>query len=260
MPNVRAAIYDTVIAEVFCRLRDKYSKANDNFDFDKSMIEAVTLELRKQRKIAKGIKNIADIKYTYDARADFPKPICSSGHWAILGRGKSLYRFVRLPQNNLIRVPADLPTKPTIMIAPDSTPSLVQKVLGKDEQATLTRVTYNRLIGVSLGCEVFWSQGHERTTISAGQIEVDAVFVGHDSGGEYVIPISAKGGDGDCLSYTQALNLNLYAAEKPRYRGMICRPMGLCRTEDDHIYLIEFTRTTDIRKIGVKKTWCYRLQ
>ena len=253
----REALYDLIIGEVFRRLREPNPRL-EALDFDKDFIEQTMGLLVREGRIPQHVKNIPDIKYTYDARKDFPEPISRTGYWATVGRGKSKYRFVRLPHNNLLPVPASLPKSVETSALADKTPALVARVLGDDEQATLARLEYNGVVGAFTGLTAMRVQGHERTTVSAGQIEVDEVYVGEDRQGQhYVLPISAKGGGKDSLSYTQALNLNMYAAEKERYRGLKCRPLGVTRDDDGSLYLVEFSNDLDIVKIRLLRARRY---
>lgn len=256
----RKAIYDAVIGEVFMRLYQK-SPGKEAYDFDKDFLESAVRDLLKSRRIAKGVKNIPDIKYTYDAREEFPEGITGCGCWAIVGRGKSKYRFVKLDRCNLIRIPDDLPVNPEPQRMKDKIPSLVARVLGDDEQAILARVEHDGLVEDFTGLAAMRVQGHERTTVSAGQIEVDEVYVGQDYAKTVVVlPISAKGGGKDRLSYTQALNLNLYASEKEKYHGLKVRPLGITRGNDGSIYIVEFTASTDIRSIKIERVRRYLIE
>lgn len=252
----RVTDYDAIITQVFRQLRRGHPKS-DVIDFEKSLIEDTIRDLYAREVISRNIRNVPDIKYTYDARRDFPDAISQHGHWSIIGRGKSRYSFVRIPHNNLIRVPQDLPKTPNSARLRDQTPASVLKVVGTDEQATLAQVRYNDVIGNLTGLSAHHVQSHERTTVSAGQIEVDDVYVAEDAKESgYVIPISAKGGN-DCLSYTQALNVNLYGAEKDRFSGMQRIPLGIVRAADKSIYVIQFSTDLDIRKIRIVKAVRY---
>jgi len=253
-PKSKFADYDIVISEAFLRLT-LMQGVNKSYEFEKKLLEDVIKDLVSKRKIRKsGIKNIADIKYTYDARKDFPSAISSKGHWAITGRGKGKYTFQKIEHNNLIRITGgfggieiqDYSFK-------DRTPTPVSEVLGSDEQATMTRLMYNDLLSPLLGMRTYRVQGHERTFLSCGQIEVDEVYVGDDGERKYIIPISGKGGDKDFLSYTQALNLSLYGKEKEAYKGYEILPLGVTRQTTGEIYVIEFTCSSDIHGIKIKK-------
>lgn len=252
----RVTDYDAIISEVFRQLRAK-RPSSAIIDFEKGLIEDTIRDLHTRGVISRNIRNVPDIKYTYDSRRDFPDSISQHGHWAIIGRGKSRYSFVRIPRNNLIRLPQDLPKAPKVVRLRDQTPPLVLAVVGSDEQATLAQIRHNDVIGRFTGLTANHVQSHERTTVSAGQIEVDDIYVGEDAKGRgFVIPISAKGGK-DCLSYTQALNLNLYGAEKDRFSGMERIPLGLVNAADESTYVIQFSTDLDIRKIRIVKAVRY---
>lgn len=254
----REALYDLVIAKVFLAARSSRD-ANGAHPFTKVQVATIIDEMVASKVLSKGIKNIPDIKYTYDARRDFPASIAKHGYWAIIGQGKGRYAFVKLAQNNLIRVPKDLPKPPKLIKVKDRTPPIVARVLGTDEQAALTRIRYNDLLAQFTGlAAVHHVQPHERTTVVAGQIEVDEICVGEDKHGKgYVIPISGKGGGKDNLSYSQALNLNLYAAEKARYNGLTSRPLGVTRGPDGSVYVVEFSTDRDIANIRIVRSGRY---
>lgn len=261
MPSTpKLADYDIVISEAFLRLVREQG-VNESYEFEKKLLEDVIKDLVSKRKIRKsGIKNIADIKYTYDARRDFPSTISSKGHWAITGRGKGKYTFQKIKQSNLIRIPEDfggIQIQGNSLM--DKTPAPVSEVLGNDEQATMARLMYNNLLSRFLGMETYHVQGHERTFLSCGQIEVDEVYVGKDDKRKYIIPISGKGGDTDSLSYTQALNLSLYGMEKKSYTGFVTIPLGVTRQTTGEIYVVEFTCASDIHGIKIKKVGKFTL-
>lgn len=252
------ADYDKVIAEVFRRLRAEYGNA-DAMPFEKSLLEEVTSQLVRSGAI-EAIRNIPDIKYTYDARKDFPASVSKTGFWAITGRGKGKYTLERIPKNNLIRIPADLAGYAiTRKKLKDATPPEVASVLGEDEQATMTRLRYNDILTDFFGFKTYQVQGHERTNLSCGQIEVDEVYVGSDEKHRYIIPISGKGGDKDCLSFTQALNLSIYAQEKSRYSGYIARPLGVARQSNGEIYVVEFSCTKAIHDLKIERVGVYTI-
>lgn len=248
-----SADYDIVISETFKRLVRDYG-TRDSYDFEKSLLETVIRNLVSAGKI-KRIKNIADIKYTYDARKDFPITISSKGYWAITGRGKGKYRIQKVAQNNLIRVPNDFGSARIQKYSlKDKTPPLVLEVLGDDEQATMTRLMYNDLLSRFLEMETHRIQGHERTFLSCGQIEVDEVYVGKKDGKhKYIIPISGKGGDKDFLSYTQALNLSLYSMEKESSKEFMGIPLGVTRQPTGDIYVVQFTCSLNIHDIKIER-------
>jgi len=248
----RQTLYDQIIIELFTRL---YNQDAVRLDFNRDDMENVIRDLGFR------IRNIPDIKYTYDSRRPFPQEILNTGHWAIVGRGKSQYSFVKIDQPNLICQPDHIHfVDPRFKFLEDRTPPLVQTVLGDDEQATMTRLHYSRVIADFLKMKNIWKvQGHERTTVSTGQVEIDEVYVAQKGDEKFVIPISAKG-KSDCLSYTQALNLNLYAKEKKRYKDLIPVPLGICKSDDGLIYIVEFSTPTDIQSISIIREGCYKLK
>ncbi|MDA8094821.1 MAG: hypothetical protein M0T84_13150 [Betaproteobacteria bacterium] len=124
------ADYDKIIAEAFRRLRTKYGKG-DQYPFEKQLLEDVARDLLDKR-VIEPIRNIPDIKYTYDARKPFPREIAATGFWAITGRGKGKYTFERIEQDNLIRIPDDLKLKYSLTTLKDITPPAVAAVLGDD--------------------------------------------------------------------------------------------------------------------------------
>lgn len=249
--------YDLVMSEVYTRLRIQHPEA-DSFYFDKALIEQVAAELVSEKRI-KIIKNLPDLKYTYDARRDFPTSMLADGFWGIAGKGKGKYLLTRLDRNNLIRIPENIGVEVTSLSQVDQTHPIVAKVLGNDEQATLRRIEANSLISDFLGFDAKRLQGHERTFLSCGQIEVDEVYVGTDGLNDYVIPISAKGGFKDYLSYTQALNLSLYALEKPQFQNYIGRPLGVWQQPNGPIYVIEFNSSDKIEDLRICRAKAYHL-
>ncbi len=242
--------YDAVIAKVFADLVKKHGKKKA-YEFTKGHVEQAAIELAAKGTI-KPIKNIPDIKYTYDARCDFPASILDVGFWGIVGKGKAKYEFQQLKQNNLIKVDPHLKAfKPKVSVIKDRTHSAVTAVLGNDEQATMTRLRNNDLISKFLDMDSWQVQGHERTFLSCGQVEIDEVYVGTRKNEKYVIPISAKGGGTDCLSYTQALNLSLYAQEKPQFRGYTPIPLGVLRITNGDIYIVKFNAANQLSDVKI---------
>lgn len=227
--------YDEIIIETFKKAEGCPTMFGD-FCFTKVDIEDIVRESRHR------IKNIPDIKYTYDARRTFPSYIQNKGFYAILGLGKGKYCFSRIPQNNLIHIEPS-----TDICFEDETPPLVKEVLGVDEQATFSIIHYNDLLTKFLGFKVYQVQNHERTTLSVGQVEIDSIYVGEKDGMKFIIPISGKGG-GDYLSYTQAMILNLFAKEKyPTYQ---CISLGV-KASVDSIKIIQFNDLINISEIKI---------
>jgi hypothetical protein len=143
-------------------------------------------------------------------------------------------------------------------------------LLGQDEQAMFTRVRSANLLQIVLKFPSWPIQGHHRTTVSYGQIEVDEVQAGLNAGQPTIVPISGKGGQ-DKLSWSQALNLNTYGIEKaPAMRGagkknarfspgsMAVRSLGLWRDDLNSVWTVEFTPDTAIDDIEIIKVRRFR--
>lgn len=154
----------------------------------------------------------------------------------IAGKGKGKYAFVKLAESPAVTIQADLYTIPL----PDATPEIVLEYAGSDEQGILAKLRYNRLLDVFLGITCYPLQNHLRTSIkNKGQVEIDDLYVGLNSGGkQYVVPIEAKSAK-DHLSKTQIQQGIDFARE--RYAKLILRPVGIQEMKDGSLVLIEFT-------------------
>lgn len=234
--------YSQILEHVF------NSKAGEDRPFTKDELEKAALLLSLD------VKNVADIRYTYDSREDFP-----FGNWAIVGRGKGKYSFVTLVKPNLIRVPDDIyPHITTASSILDMTPELIRSHVGNDEQATLTRLSYSSALQKILNLAKFEKlQDHYRTFLSAGQIEVDEVCIGEDTAGnKYIVPIAAKGGK-DHLSFSQVYHMDLFCREKfPKLIPMIC---GMYKALDGRIFLVRFDTDGNINNTKVISVHCIDL-
>jgi hypothetical protein len=200
--------------------------------------------------IKKEVRNAPDIKYTYDARRELPPEIEQCGPVTWLQRGKGKYKLRRTRRKNIIDFPGVLANEPVLEVELDQTPPFISGLLGNDEQAVFTRVRNVGLLSKVLGFMAWPIQGHHRTTVSYGQIEVDEVQAGLDKGQGTLVPISGKGGQ-DKLSWSQALNLNTYAAEKAPIPGLKVRSIGLWRDETNTIWIVEFSPHLDIDEIEI---------
>lgn len=226
----------------------------DQDDVRKAMRDAIADGL-----IDSEIKNVADIKYTYDARRELPAECEQCGPLTWLQAGKGCYTFRRTRRKNIITLPRDLPfEEPEVELEVDQTPPFVASLLGEDEQAVFTRVRNSNLIAKFLGFSAWPIQGHHRTTVSYGQIEVDEVQAGLDGQKRVIVPISGKGGQ-DKLSWSQALNLNTYGKEKPRVGGLTVRSIGLWRDRENTIWMVEFSPATDIDDIEFQQVRRFKL-
>ena len=114
----------------------------------------------RQNKIssrALAVKNIPDIIYTYRARADLPAEILATGHFAIVGRGKGKYSFVRLPGPNRIIIPTKMKTE----VVATAIPAWARPYMTNDEQGMLTSMATNNLVAKYLNLKVaFRLQSH----------------------------------------------------------------------------------------------------
>lgn len=253
--------YDRVVIALFRNLTDKLSKESlpKEIYFDQDDVRAAAQTAIGLGWIKTGVKNIADVKYTYDARRNLPDECEQCGHLTWLQVSKGKYKFVRTARRNIIVLPDDVPFE----ISPvepefDQTPPFVASLLGNDEQAVFTRIRNSGLIQKFLGFNSWPIQGHHRTTVSYGQIEVDEVQAGLDGPQRVIVPISGKGGQ-DKLSWSQALNLNTYGAEKPLVKGLETKSIGLWRDKEETIWMVEFTPETDIELIQFSKVRRFKL-
>jgi hypothetical protein len=176
--------------------------------------------------------------------------------WLQGGKGK--YKLRRTRRKNIIDF-SQLP-EPRLEIVVDQTPPFIAALLGNDEQAVFTRVRNIDLVSHVLGFKAWPIQGHHRTTVSYGQIEVDEVQAGMDQeGNSVIVPISGKGGQ-DKLSWSQALNLNTYALEKPPTTGMTVRSVGLWRDYLNTLWIIQFSPSLNIDEIEITNVRRFKFQ
>jgi hypothetical protein len=246
--------YDRIMIYLFRRLTAGHDATNLPLEmtFDQDDVRAAMAQAVDDKVIDKSVANVPDIKYTYDARRELPAEVEQLGPVTWLQVGKGTYKLRRTRRRNIIRLPQDLTSVPPIEAFVDATPPFIAALLGQDEQAVFTRVRNAGLIERVLDLKTYPIQGHHRTTVTYGQIEVDEVQAGLDANGELVIAaISGKGGQ-DKLSWSQALNLNTYAVEKVPAAGKI-RSIGLWRDHEDTIWIVQFSPECDIDKIEIEK-------
>lgn len=245
-------IYDQIIEKLFFELYNK-DKTKTTLYFSRDDLERVINDLDLS------VRNIPDIKYSYDARRDFPDAIKKVGNWAIIGRGKGKYSFINIKKPNLIKMPDDILSHVSEYYSiGDLTPPIVSSVLGDDEQATLSRVQYSEIIKKIFGfTSAHRVQGHKRTTVSTGQVEIDEVYVAKKHSKKFVLPISAKG-IGDNLSYTQIVNLTLYVEKDFLSKGYINKPIGLYK-DSSYLYFVEFSPHRRVDQISISNAVCVRL-
>ena len=249
---VKLPKYDRIAIYLFRYLAREYSASSlpDSINFELEDVHEAMRSAVRDGIIDKEVKNVADIKYTYDARRDFPAEIEQAGSYSWLQNGKGKYIFQRTRRRNLITFPDCLDKPPLLEPVVDQTPSFISDLLGDDEQAVFTRVRNSGLINVVLGFQAWPIQGHHRTTVSYGQIEIDEVQAGLDGVEGTLVPISGKGGR-DKLSWSQALNLNVYGKEKAPRPGLAVRSLGLWRDFENTIWIVEFSSETEIDQIEI---------
>lgn len=258
---LRLPKYDRIVVFLFRKLTAGMTAdcVPDELLFDLDDVRAAMLDAVEASVINCAIKNAADIKYTYDARRNLPEECEQCGRRTWLQNGKGTYIFRKTRRKNIIVLPQDLPfeppeTEPEV----DQTPPFIASLLGDDEQAVFTRVRNSGLILKFMGFNAWPIQGHHRTTVSYGQIEVDEVQAGLDGQRRAIVPISGKGGQ-DKLSWSQALNLNTYGKEKPIVSGLEVRSLGLWKDSEDTIWMVEFTPATEIDEIEFARVRRFKL-
>jgi hypothetical protein len=248
---MRLTIYDRVCIYLFRRLTGSFPDGPlpNEIAFDQDDVRRAMFAASADGVIDREIANIPDLKYTYDARRDLPEEVEQQGPRTWLQNGKGKYILTRTRRKNIIRLPGDVPP-PDLEIEIDQTPPFIRSLLGDDEQATFTRVRNVGLISKVLGFIAWPIQGHHRTTVSYGQVEIDEVQAGLDAGTGTLVPISGKGGQ-DKLSWSQALNLNTYAAQKPPIPALRVRSIGLWRDNANTVWIVEFSHHTNIDQIEI---------
>lgn len=264
------AKYDWILIHLFRNLTDQVtvgalpvSLAFDLGDVRKAMADAVDAG-----DLDKPIKNVADVKYTFDARRDLPPEISQAGPLTWLQIGKGKYELRRTRRKNIIDLSEELkhfPKYAAVQSVIDQTPPFISRLLGNDEQAVFTRVRNAGLISQVLGFLAWPIQGHHRTTVSYGQVEVDEVQAGLDGTEATIVPISGKGGQ-DKLSWSQALNLNTYGAKCLSQYGAVHKPLtgvavkslGLWRDSGGVIWIVEFSGATKIDDIEITQIRRFR--
>lgn len=175
------------------------AEPNGSYFFSKSDLEQSALELGLT------IKNIADIRYTFDSRERLP----FSSDYGILQLGKGKYAFVPV-KCNLV----EMPLLDEALAVKDKTPPFAKKYLSNDEQAAITRLMSSGCFGLLPGLSsVQRLQDHWRTTCSFGQVEVDGLASAKENGKDCILLISAKQYPGK-ISKTYIYNLGRLAKEK----------------------------------------------
>lgn len=253
--------YDRVAVYLFRQLTTGYSPATlpREVHFTLDDVRAADALCLSDGIIDKPMANLPDIKYTYDARQDMPDEMTQAGPLTWLQAGKGKYKLRRTKRKNIIDLELFQIPQPPLEPVLDQVPPFIANLLGKDEQAMFTRVRHAGLIGNFLSFSAWAIQGHHRTTLSYGQVEIDEVQAGLDGTVGTIVPISGKGGQ-DKLSWSQALNLNTYGIEKAPEAGLKVRSMGLWRDNSDVVWIVEFSPHTDIDDIEIVKVRRFKFQ
>ncbi|MDQ3288255.1 MAG: hypothetical protein M3Q42_08320 [Pseudomonadota bacterium] len=242
--------YDWVVVYLFRALTRSYTPSTlpHVLPFTLDDVRDAATQALQDGVISKSIKNIPDIKYVYDARRDFPQELMQVFPITWLPTGKGRYVFRKTRRKNIIDLNAIVSPPPAIEYVIDQAPSFTSSLMGTDEQAVFARVRYAGLINQMLGFQATPVQGHHRTSVGYGQVEVDEVLAGLQGQTGVIVPISGKGGQ-DNISWSQVLNLNTYGLHcLGRYRvdppmtGVAVR--SLCLWLDkvtNEIWIVEFT-------------------
>ncbi len=222
--------YADIIREVFLR---KYRKNAACVAFHRDDCVQAAEKLGFDR-----IKNLGDIVYSFRFRTELPEEITKTApkgcEWVIVGSGVGQYEF-RLGKACKISLTTN---REQIKIL-DATPEIVGKYMpGRDEQALLTRVRYNRVVDIFTGLTCYSIQNHFRTTVDGiGQIEVDEIYIGISrSGAHYVLPCQAKSPN-DKFGIVQVMQDIALCRE--RYPNALCRPIAMQFLGDGVFGLLE---------------------
>jgi len=234
--------------------RKNYRKGPHEVPFTMDDIRQAIAQVAKKRPGYKE-KNVADVRYQYTSgRGSLPQSIDKLGPWMIVGKGKAKYAFAKLAESPIVRIPTDL----YCVSLPDATPEIVLEYAGSDEQGILAKLRYNRMLDIFLGITCYHLQNHLRTSVkNKGQVEIDDLYVGLNSGGkQFVVPIEAKSAK-DHLSKTQIQQAVDFAQE--RYPKLILRPVGIQELKDESLILIEFTSGSHPDEIKIVEMRRYKL-
>jgi hypothetical protein len=231
----RANRYAQIIERIFFA---HYQPGVRDVDFTREDIEHIAQELG-----IKLPKNLGDIIYSFRYRAALPQAIQDTAEretaWIIRSAGRSLYRFVLVPELPIVPTPSLAETR-----LPDATPGIVAKYALNDEQGLLAKLRYNRLVDIFTGVTCYSLQNHLRTTVPGiGQVETDEIYIGVDRrGAHFVFPVQAKGGK-DRLGIVQIEQD--FALCRSKFPALICRPIAAQFMAPDLIALFDFEESRD---------------
>lgn len=236
--------YDALIEAVFF---ENYKPGATEVPFSRPEFEAHAKHL--------GIvlpKNPGDILYSYrNYRSELPAKVRGAAgtgrEWLIAGAGRAKYIFRKSPESRIE------PQKGRYRIKiPNATPEIVAQFPLDDEQATLARIRYNRLIDVFLTITAYSLQNHLRTTVKGiGQIEIDELYVGvNQNGAQFIVPVQAKG-MGERIGAVQLQQDLAFCAEE--FPQLIARSVAAQSIEDDVIAMFELKFKGDTVQILEEK-------
>ena len=203
------------------------------------------------------VKNFPDALYTFRARADLPAEILKDGHFAIVGRGKGQYAFVKIPVPNRFHLPSQMQS----VRVTDRIPAWVRPYMGNDEQGMLARMQANDLIAQYLVLNsVFRLQSHLRTSVqNYGQVEVDELYVGRSNTGDVGIAVEAKNESADdCLNVSQLIGTGEALKHSKQFPSptMPKHLVGAKPNKAGHICLAEFSLANHPAQFKQIRPWC----
>jgi hypothetical protein len=142
--------YDKLILALFNYL---FRQGKTELEFTREQLVATA------RKLNFEIKNIGDVVYTYQSRRPMPLAIRSLGEWIIRSKGTAKYSFQLLEGGGRVAISPHLEETEI----PHAIPEIVERHVPQDEQGSLTKARYNRLIDVFTRLTAFHLQSHIRT-------------------------------------------------------------------------------------------------
>ena len=237
--------------------REAKARSNSNvlIPFSKEDIVRHGDELRRlgvtQEKLA--VKNIPDIIYTFRAREDLPAEIESHGHYAIIGQGKGLYAFAKIPFANRFTVPVTIKVEKVKNLIPH----WARSYMTHDEQGMLASLQNNDLVSKYLTLKsAFRLQSHLRMGVkSYGQVEIDELYVGEKHDGTHVgIAVEAKDfSSNDCLNVAQLFGAS--RGIKQLFPALDLHLLGVKPDQNGRVCMAEFYVADDPALLKQKKDW-----
>jgi hypothetical protein len=200
------------------------------------------------------VKNFPDALYTFRARADLPAEILKDGNFAIVGRGKGHYAFVKIPMPNRLQFP---PRMKAVRIQ-NQIPDWARKYMGNDEQGMLTRIQANDLIAKYLRLNAsFRLQSHLRIGVKGyGQVEIDELYVGRTNAGAVGIAVEAKNAAPDDRLNVSQLFGTAQAGKAFFPPSMPKHLLGAKPDTSGRICLVEFVVADHPADIKQVRDWC----